>query len=193
MQNHTENCKMLSKIVKAGSITNLTDARFFSAFEVDFIGFCFDPQSLLYISPQNALAIKGWITGPKIVAEFANQDPDNIKNIIQFFEPDIIEIDEQNLETILPLCISLNKPLIVRTESEKETNEHILFYLAPLSAAEKIKDKSNFIFDLTESTTTAPDISNLPAIQLKGSPEQEVGIKSFDNIAHILESIEIAN
>lgn len=193
MQNHTENCKMLSKIVKAGSITNLTDARFFSAFEVDFIGFCFDPQSTLYISPQNALAIKGWITGPKIVAEFANQDPDNIKNIIQFFEPDIIEIDEQNLETILPLCISLNKKLIVRTESVKETNEHILFYLSPISLAEKIKNKSNYIFDLTEATTTTPDISNLPAIQLKGSPEQEVGIKSFDNIAHILESIEIAN
>ncbi len=182
---------MLSKIVKAGSITNLTDARFFAAFEVDFIGFCFDPHSALYISPQNALAIKGWITGPKIVAEFANQDPDNIKNIIQFFEPDIIEIDEQNLETILPLCISLNKQLIVRTESVKEINEHVLFYLAPISVAEKIKDKSSYIFDLTESTTISPDINNLKAIQLKGSPEQEVGIKSFENIANILESIEI--
>ena len=60
---------MLSKIVKAGSITNLTDARFFAAYDVDFIGFNFDPKSPDYISPQNALAIKGWITGPKIVAE----------------------------------------------------------------------------------------------------------------------------
>ena len=84
LQNPTENCNMLSKIVKAGSITNLTDARFFAAYDVDFIGFNFDPKSPDYISPQNALAIKGWITGPKIVAEFANQDIENIKNIIHF-------------------------------------------------------------------------------------------------------------
>jgi phosphoribosylanthranilate isomerase len=85
----------LNKQVKAGSITHLTDARFFAAYDVAYIGFCFDPQSPDYISPQAALAIKGWINGPQIVAEFANQDVDNVINIIEFFQPDIAELDSQ--------------------------------------------------------------------------------------------------
>ena len=99
------------KIIKAGSITNLTDARFFAAYDVDYIGFCFDPVSPDYISPQNALAIKGWISGPKIVAEFVNQDLDNVKNIISFFEPDVVEFEGSGFKvqsSVLPVIINLS-------------------------------------------------------------------------------------
>jgi len=181
---------MLNKIVKAGSITNLTDARFFAAFDVNYIGFCFDPQSPNYISPQNALAIKGWITGPKIVAEFANQDIDNINNIIQFFEPDIIEVDAEYVEQIIPTAQKFNLPIFARTPKLITINNNVLFYIIPFVEKETIGNLiDKYIFDLSDSSTTNINISTINAIQLKGTPELEVGIKSFDKIAEILESI----
>ncbi len=181
---------MLNKIVKAGSITNLTDARFFAAFDVNYIGFCFDPQSPNYISPQNALAIKGWITGPQIVAEFANQDIDNINNIIQFFEPDVIEVDSDFVEQIIPTAQKFNLPIIARTLKPNVILNEVLFYIIPFAEKESlINSNEKYIFDLSESTETNIDITAINAIQLKGSPEQEVGIKSFDAIAELLESI----
>jgi len=181
---------MLNKIVKAGSITNLTDARFFAAFDVNYIGFCFDPQSPNYISPQNALAIKGWITGPKIVAEFANQDIDNINNIIQFFEPDIIEVDAEYVEQIIPTAQKFNLPIFARTPKPITINNNVLFYIIPFVEKETIGNLiDKYIFDLSDSSTTSINISTINAIQLKGTPELEVGIKSFDKIAEILESI----
>ena len=50
---------MLKKRVKAGSVTHLTDARYFAAWDVEFIGFCFDPESSDYISPRMPLPSKG--------------------------------------------------------------------------------------------------------------------------------------
>jgi phosphoribosylanthranilate isomerase len=182
---------MLSKIVKAGSITNLTDARFFAAYDVNFIGFNFDPQSPDYISPQNALAIKGWITGPKIVAEFANQDIDNIKNIIQFFEPDFVEVDESFIETILPELQLLNMPVIVRTNQLRSPSEDVTYYITSITNLQQIKDVSKFIFDLSDATELLPELNDISAIQLKGSPETEVGVKSFDQIADILERLTL--
>jgi phosphoribosylanthranilate isomerase len=182
---------MLSKIVKAGSITNLTDARFFAAYDVDFIGFNFDPKSPDYISPQNALAIKGWITGPKIVAEFANQDIDNIKNIIQFFEPDFVEVDDSFMATILPELQQLNMPVIVRTNQLFSPQEDVMFYVTSITNLQQIKDVSKYIFDLSETTDDLPELNNILAIQLKGSPEMEVGIKSFDHIANMLEQLTL--
>lgn len=182
---------MLTKIVKAGSITNLTDARFFAAFDVDYIGFCFDPQSPDYISPQNALAIKGWITGPKIVAEFANQDVDNINNIIQFFEPDIIEVDISFINEIISSAQQKNMPIIARAPKPEVINNDILFYVIPIAQQENIIDNyEKYIFDLSDSTDIPTAMSAIHAIQLKGSPEQEVGMKSYDKIAELLESIE---
>lgn len=177
-------------IVKAGSITNLTDARFFAAYDVDYIGFCFDPLSPDYISPQNALAIKGWIAGPKIVAEFANQDAENVKNIISFFEPDVIECELRSfnfeiLNTDLPYILKISG-----NELNEMHHENCLFYLTDdFNLIQNLNPEIPFMLDITGKEI---DLSNpkIKAIQIQGSQEIEVGVKDYDAIANLIEGLK---
>ncbi len=59
--------------IKLGNVTNLSDARFAAAAGIDYMGFCFDPQSVSYIPPVKAKEIIDWTTGCFVVAEFGNQ------------------------------------------------------------------------------------------------------------------------
>jgi phosphoribosylanthranilate isomerase len=49
----------------AADIENLTDARYFAAFDVDFLSFKIEPEDEMSI--QKALAMAEWIEGPQIV------------------------------------------------------------------------------------------------------------------------------
>ena len=174
-------------LIKAGSVTNLTDARFFAAYDVDYMGFCFDPQSPDYISPTQALAISGWISGPKIVAELGNQDAENVKAIIEFFNPDIIQIKESEIHL---LNGNDHLPLIVETESIRDTlkPENVLFYLLPFDQINAEFDPpAYYMVDISNAPSFDPLTTKISAIQLKGSPEQEIGLKSFDKIAELLD------
>ncbi len=178
------------KIIKAGSITNLTDARFFAAYDVDYIGFCFDPLSPDYISPQNALAIKGWISGPKIVAEFANQDAENVKNIISFFEPDVIECELRSfnfeiLNTDLPYILKISG-----NDLNEIPNGNCLFYLTDdFNLIQNSNPEIPFMLDITGKEIDLTN-SKIKAIQIKGSQEIEVGVKDYDAIADLLEQLK---
>lgn len=64
---------MLKTIVKASSITNLTDARYFSAWEVKWLGYCLDPGAVDFISPDKVSAFREWVDGVETVGEFGEQ------------------------------------------------------------------------------------------------------------------------
>lgn len=183
---------MQKRIVKAGSVTHLSDARFFASYAVDYIGFCFNPLSPNYISPQLALAIKGWLHNVKIVAEFANQDAENIKGILDFLQPDVLEISYADAEENNNQLFSLNLPIIINCPANKLhklKNEKYLFVLVEDYNGEDISE-SNFplMLDITQSQI---DFSNMntAGIQIKGTPEQETGIKNYDELAELLEKI----
>jgi hypothetical protein len=55
--------------LKAGGITNLTDARYFNALEADWLGFNLDVLAENSIGLQEAQAIKSWLFAPNIVLE----------------------------------------------------------------------------------------------------------------------------
>ena len=179
---------MLQVPVKAGSITHLTDARFFAAYDVPYIGFNFDPQSPNYISPTQALAIKGWLTGPQFVAEFDNQDEENMQNIINFFQPDIVQLaatlilrSPHLLETItLPLIIDINTPISI------DDRENILFYIIDHmeshTAFPAAKIMLNYRDQIPPEQITTP-------IHITGTPEQLTGIKVYDAIGDWMEKM----
>ena len=58
---------MLQTIVKAGGVTHLTDARYFAAWYVDYLGFPLDGSEA--ISAPQLAAMQEWIEGPKVLAE----------------------------------------------------------------------------------------------------------------------------
>lgn len=183
----------MKKIIKAGSITNLTDARFFASYGVEFIGFCFDPQSSAYLSPHEALAIKGWLHNVKIVAEFANQDAENIKSIIDYLQPDVLEFKFSELTShgIKKIIEEHHHPLIISCQVDELKKIPPGKYLFVLLENYQDENISNLPFpvmiDLSENKLNHLN-QQIFSIQIKGSPETEVGVKDFDTIVNFLET-----
>jgi phosphoribosylanthranilate isomerase len=69
-------------IIKASAIRTLTDARYFSSQAVEWIGFCFDPESADFIHPREAQQIIKWLEGPKIMGEFRGQTAAEVRETV---------------------------------------------------------------------------------------------------------------
>jgi phosphoribosylanthranilate isomerase len=79
--------------IKASTITNLSDARYFAAqYSVEWLGFCLDEGHEAYLSPYQLHAMKEWIEGPKIVGEFGLQDETLILNQIKSIGLDAVQL-----------------------------------------------------------------------------------------------------
>lgn len=181
--------------VKAGAISNLTDARFFAAFEVAMLGFCFDPQNENYISPQEAQAIKAWISGPKIVAEFANQDEENVQNIIDFFKPDILQLSTSySVDWMMALQ---QKGYTIILDCNTATNETLATLLQTTNFSYYLITEKQFAeTDLLHNKNCIVIITtelnkSFPAIQINGTPEKSTGIKLFEWEGEMLDALLI--
>ena len=49
------------------NINNLTDARYFAAWNVDYLALQVDPEAEMYVSPEYFHALHAWIEGPQII------------------------------------------------------------------------------------------------------------------------------
>ena len=83
---------MLKTLVKASSIGNLTDARYFAAWEVNWLGFCLDPSSPDFISPGQLSAIRDWVDGVGLVGEFGSQTLPEIAQTTETLQFDAIQL-----------------------------------------------------------------------------------------------------
>lgn len=83
---------MLSCKVKASQVTNLTDARYYAAWEVDWIGFCLDPGHESSISREAFHAMREWLEGPAITAEFFSLPADAIQALLPDLSADAIQL-----------------------------------------------------------------------------------------------------
>lgn len=84
---------MSKLIIKASEIANLTDARYFSAREADWLGFSLDSNAENYISANQLNAIREWVSGPSIVAELGSIiDPDDLIQAVKITKPDAVQI-----------------------------------------------------------------------------------------------------
>lgn len=109
---------MLKKKVKASAITNLTDARYFAAWEVEWMGFNLSPGEDTFISPTEVLAIKEWVEGPNIVGEFSLSSAEEIELLARDLELHAIQVGMATpLETLLELETTL--PIIKEVVVEK--------------------------------------------------------------------------
>lgn len=120
---------MLRTKVKAGPITNLTDARYFAAWEVTWLGFCLDPGDENYIPPREVLAIREWVDGPLIAGDFNMQTAEEIAAAIGLLDLDVIQAgmftDAATLRALnapVPVCKEI---VIENTSSADAINRHI--------------------------------------------------------------------
>ena len=197
--------------VKVGNISNLSDARYCAGMGVQYLGFSMDSDSEHYVDLNTLKTIKEWIVGPRIVGEFSRLDPashdySTICKELDFMEvsdPDSIEsVKKADLPVILRLDISNIKSIPELKDLLNNLNDRVQFFLLEGSQGTEIKDSDILIlgsqykimigFEVDqESIHSWIDGTDIFGISLKGSSEIKPGFKDYDELADILEEIEI--
>ncbi|MBK7872086.1 MAG: hypothetical protein IPJ74_16120 [Saprospiraceae bacterium] len=112
---------MLKTKIKAGPITNLTDARYFAAREVAWLSFDFDEGSETYLPPAQMSAIREWVDGVQFIGEFGMASAVDIRQQTQALELDAVQVNMfTDLETLIDLQSSV--PILKEIVIEKTTS-----------------------------------------------------------------------
>lgn len=180
----------LKTLVKIGGITNLSDARYCAGMGVDMLGFNVIPGHPNYISPELYQQIRGWVTGPLIVAEVTGiQDPKDLSQILESYRPDMLQMDLDELSKVP------SPPLPFILHLKKEENISLLSIQPEyLLAKQSVADSSIPLLievNSTEEASSALSDPTVAGIALVGSPELKPGLKDYSAMADILELLEI--
>ncbi|MCB9263888.1 MAG: N-(5'-phosphoribosyl)anthranilate isomerase [Lewinellaceae bacterium] len=212
---------MLKTKVKASSVTNLTDARYFAAWEIEWLGFNFDPGSEAYIQPQAAQAIKEWIDGVKVAGEFGLQSFEEILTAVDMLELDGVQIGRfGSIETLKALHEN-EVPILLETVVEDagklreaaaafpQTAPYVEAFILnfdkngiswgalqgrPVEQLGQLCREYPVILSLDfnpETLQEALESLNLYGINVRGGEEEKTGFKSFDELDELFEALEI--
>lgn len=202
----------LRTFVKINSITNLTDARYCSGMYVNLLGFNLDSTSDKYTNPDLFKEIIGWVSGVEFVGEFSHKfNPDILGTLqnypsISWVEYDRIDelkslvgkgyslIYKMNLEEIIHLEAEVARLLhesgiILHVISQDDVlSENDLLVIKKLAENCKVLLGTGItienVLDLVENT-------EIFGISLSGGEEIKPGLKDLDQLADILEKLEI--
>ncbi len=210
---------MLKIKVKANSITNLTDARYFAAREVTWMGFCLDPASDDYVPPQKVSAICEWLDSVKFVGEFPLSDAVEILEtaeqlnlhavqVHRFTEMDDLNELQRRIPVIQEVVLGADEDPVALSDwmnSRAGAVEAFLLDFGKNRIAwnenpgwqEWLKTACNqhpVILNMDFDANTLPEILNtlpLYGLAVHGGEEEKTGIKSFDELDSLLEFLEL--
>lgn len=197
----------LKTLVKVGNVNNLTDARYCAGMGVDMVGFCLDEDEASYLPIDQINAITGWMSGVKIVGETKIFDIPRINSLIEELNLDYIQLDGSfNFDKYNQLnCPVIQKVLVLDSNVLHLYQDKVAFLLFEtvdpnfdiMKIKEQLKAFSSRYPLIIGSGITAENINfildecHLKGIELKGSHEEKPGSKDLDELANILEIIQI--
>lgn len=130
---------MLKTKVKASQVTNLTDGRYFAAWEVEWIGFNFELGTDTSVDIQKMKEIRDWLEGPSFVGEFGLTNAETIRETATFLELDYVQINHfTEVETAKAIKdIPIIKEILILKEEDNSTvqstmtafNSYVKFFL----------------------------------------------------------------
>ena len=176
---------MLKAKIKISQITNLTDARYFAAWGVDFLGFDINPDSDHFTPPSVVAEISEWVEGPLMVLE-SDSDPE-----------DILISDYRNaLESvIIETPADENKQLSSFTDSASG-QKYVVYHsqdpwssVSLASIAHLVKEYDVVLLDIPFHTHEVDMIldSGVSGFVIRGGEEEKVGFKSYDDMDDLFE------
>ncbi|MBI1224562.1 MAG: hypothetical protein GC192_04945 [Bacteroidetes bacterium] len=213
--------KMLKTKIKASGINNLTDARYFAAREVKWLGFRFGGSSRDSISILAAKAIAEWVDGVEIVGEFDFATAEEIISANELLHFDAVQVGMytpvSELETITGLTF-MKEVVVESATTEAEILAHFEAYEpwctyfildftkaginwkmlqtgGPLSInfLKKLFYTHKVILSLDflpHETLQVLELLNPIGLSLAGGEEEKIGLKSFETLDSILDSLE---
>jgi phosphoribosylanthranilate isomerase len=192
----------LLTIVKAGNITNLSNARYCAGMGVEIIGFPVDKSASASVEISKIKEITGWLSGVSIAIEFNGKDFDKeySAELIKELAPDYIQLPfelaaEFRKITSLPFLLWTNT---LSLSSEIKSEDYIL-YTGNISAGDEVlrsfckKHKTFLSCSETAGSAVLEIIKTIQpyGIELIGANEISPGLKSFDELSEILEILEV--
>ena len=184
---------------------------------VDMLGFSMDADSPDYVEPAKFGDIRGWVAGVQIVGETTATDPERIEQLLDIYQPDVLQIDEAAL---LPYLATFSRPdaelqLILRVDVERLTLDQLnTLFQTDIAGADYVLLESHSLLHLDNDLKTVlqrlsarypvllgigisatnvhallEDLS-VRGIALSGGHEEQPGNKEFGELMDILEAIE---
>lgn len=208
---------MLKLDVFAGTIANLTDARYFAAREAKWLGFNMDKMNPSAVSEMEVNAIKEWLDGVEIVGEFGDISNEDLMGAIERIGFDAVLAGPfTSREAIEGLNIPVFKEVVVEPAMSENDLSNLLedfegavaYYVLDFDKNKVLPGSSNisleFLKELSEqyqliisfpwetySIESAIQDASWAGILMRGGEEEKVGFKSFDDLDEILDFLEI--
>ncbi|MEB2783968.1 phosphoribosylanthranilate isomerase [Algoriphagus persicinus] len=202
----------LSTFVKISGITNLSDARYCAGMYVDLLGFSLEKESEKFISPTQFNEITGWLSGLEFVGEFSSYNTLEILETLPEY-PAVKWIEHDRIETLtelegkgfglmykmdlaevrhieIPVAEKLNESRIIFhiTSSHEELDED------DINAIKLISENCRVILGVGITAANVHELTeelNLYGVSLTGGKEIKPGLKDFEELADILEALEL--
>jgi phosphoribosylanthranilate isomerase len=191
----------LKTLVKVGSVSNLSDARYCAGMGVEMLGFRVIEGQEHYLSSELYQQIRGWVSGPKFVAEVYGLTPDiDLSVIFKNYVPDFVELDwkayqQFQHEFTLPCIVSISvEELIAQSQP---ANSNIAYWIVDGDTATKeILDIYKGSIPVLLSIASKDELplrlayKNVKGITLNGTSEIRPGFKNYDALADVLEALD---
>lgn len=191
----------LRTFVKVSGINNLSDARYCAGMEVNQLGFEIEKSASNYTDIQKYKEITEWLSGVEYVGEISSADS-VIKVVIEGYQLNAIQVEHieqinEALETGLAVSFLAHDIDSVKAAWEA-SGEKLAYVLLDASEIDqdRLKSLSKDIPVVLASGFTAETVtelakSDLKGISIQGGNEIRPGYKDFDEMADILETLEI--
>ena len=183
--------------IYASRVTNLSDARYFAAMGVQYLGIPLDAD----IDINAVKEMFDWVEGPEFIGEITGlQTIPNLKEIISQlsltkisinpFYPGNIEEDVSIVREVLfedytgteeEIVLKIDEP-ILKMDAQKKTK--LIHLIESNRVWLQIEEKPEDLIGIIENFKPF-------GIQLLGGEEEKVGFKSFDEIDLIFEHLEV--
>ncbi|MCH7396921.1 phosphoribosylanthranilate isomerase [Belliella sp. DSM 107340] len=204
----------LKTFVKISNINNLSDARYCAGMYVNLMGFSLEENNKNFISPEKFKEITDWLSGLEYVAEFEESHPDTILEIVKAYpEINYLEIQE---EIHLKMLVNSSFGLILKckvedldtiddliSKSKSYADFGVTLHLisdtleldeATSSKIKELAEKCQVLLGFGLDASTIEDVlveTKVKGISLEGGDEIKPGLKDFDELADILEVLEL--
>lgn len=178
---------MLSRKIIASNIKNLTDARYFAAWMVDFMSFDISANSQEFIGPDNITEIINWLEGPEFIGNFC--DHIDIEFILDNLKALKLSGIITNQKSIVDHWDFTQGKLFYVVESfEQVQNLDTRILCSPQEANRYINSGHEvYIASKYFDLELLEDAKSRAGLCLEGGEEIKTGLKSFDELDDIFE------
>ena len=210
---------MLRKKIKASAIQNLTDARYFAAWEVEWLSFNLEEGSETYIAPGNMKAMREWVDGVQIVGEFPTRNSLEVVEWAKLLDLTWLQVGVNAALEVLQDYQIIQEHIITPLTDFEELRMRLAtcqgqvqyfqldFERDGLSwenLDENARIKRTHLQQICQEFPVILSIGFKPenlealsdylayqALNLQGGDEEKVGFKSYDDLDEILEQLEV--